>query len=53
VGQFDIRTLCVNHWGSDQGITVLKQLSHFSEPPRSAPGMDVSHPEQKKRAIGS
>lgn len=27
--QFDIRTLCVNHWGSDQGITVLKQLSQL------------------------
>lgn len=29
VGQFDIRSLCVNHWGSDQGITVLKQLGQL------------------------
>ena len=27
--QFDIRSLCVNHWGSDQGIVVLKQLSQL------------------------
>ena len=27
--QFDIRTLCISHWGSDQGITVLKQLSQL------------------------
>lgn len=27
--QFDIRTLCVNHWGSEQGITVLKQLGQL------------------------
>ena len=27
--QFDIRTLCINHWGSDEGITVLKQLGQL------------------------
>lgn len=27
--QFDIRSLCVNHWGSDQGIAVLKQLGQL------------------------
>ncbi|XP_015767939.1 PREDICTED: E3 ubiquitin-protein ligase HUWE1-like [Acropora digitifera] len=29
VGQFDIRSLCVNHWGSDQGVAVLKQLGQL------------------------
>lgn len=27
--QFEIRTLCINHWGSDEGIAVLKRLGQL------------------------
>ncbi|XP_032242084.2 E3 ubiquitin-protein ligase HUWE1 isoform X2 [Nematostella vectensis] len=28
-GQMDLRTMCVNHWGSQMGVSILKQLGEL------------------------